>query len=161
MSHLRIASIFVVASIVAVGCASPASTPAPVPSAAPLASAAPSAGSATTGATAITLSEWKATVGATMKAGQVEFAITNTGTMPHELLVFKSDLAPSAYPSDSAGTIDEEGGGVSLISDGENIDPGGTQSRTVDLSTPGTYLFVCNIPGHFKQGMFTVVTVTQ
>jgi uncharacterized cupredoxin-like copper-binding protein len=34
----------------------------------------------------------------------------------------------------------------------------GTQARTIDL-TPGKYLFVCNIPGHFKQGMYTVVTV--
>ena len=46
------------------------------------------------------------------------------------------------------------------MSDGENIDSGGSQSRTVDLSTPGTYLFVCNIPGHFHQGMYSVVTVT-
>ena len=42
-----------------------------------------------------------------------------------------------------------------LFSDGENIDPSGSQARTVDLA-PGTYLFVCNIPGHFKNGMFTV-----
>jgi uncharacterized cupredoxin-like copper-binding protein len=26
--------------------------------------------------------------------------------------------------------------------------------------TPGKYLFVCSIPGHFKSGMFMVVTVT-
>ena len=80
------------------------------------------------------------------------------GTAPHELLVFKSDLDPSAYPTDAAGSIKEEGAGVTLVSDGENIDPAGSQVRIVDL-TPGTYLFVCNIPGHFKQGMFTVVTV--
>jgi uncharacterized cupredoxin-like copper-binding protein len=47
---------------------------------------------------------------------------------------------------------------VSLVSDGDNIDPGGTQTRSVDLK-PGKDLFVCNIPGHFKQGMYEVVTV--
>ena len=53
----------------------------------------------------------------------------------------------------------EDGGGVDLLSDGENIDPAGSQQRTVAL-TPGTYVFLCNIPGHFKSGMFTQVTVT-
>ena len=73
--------------------------------------------------------------------------------------MFKSDRDASAYPVDKAGDIKEEGAGVELLSDGENIDPGGTQTRTIDLA-PGKYLFVCNIPGHFKQGMFTEVTVT-
>jgi uncharacterized cupredoxin-like copper-binding protein len=97
-------------------------------------------------------------VASTVKAGKATFTISNTGRIPHELLVFKSDLKPSAYPTNAAGGIIEEGAGVALVSDGDNIDPGGSQSRTVDLA-PGTYLFVCNIPGHFKAGMFTVVTV--
>ena len=82
------------------------------------------------------------------------------GTAPHELLVFKSDLDPSAYPTDAAGDIKEEGAGVTLTSDGENIDPAGSQARTIVL-VPGKYVFVCNIPGHFKQGMFAVVTVAS
>lgn len=88
------------------------------------------------------------------------FTISNSGTTPHELLVFKSDLAPSAYPTNSAKGIDEEATGVTLVSDGDNIDPGGSQTRTVDLTVPGTYLFVCNIPGHFMEGMYTVVVVS-
>ena len=94
-----------------------------------------------------------------MLAGQVNFSITNIGTIQHELLVFKSDLAPSAYPVDKNGHIIEDDPGITLVSDGDNIDPGKTQTRTVDLTQPGTYLFVCNIPGHFKAGMFSVVTV--
>jgi len=76
------------------------------------------------------------------------------------LLVFKSNLEPSAYPVDAAGDIEEDGAGVALLSDGDNIEPGASQVRAIDL-TPGTYLFVCNIPGHFKAGMFTVVSVTR
>jgi uncharacterized cupredoxin-like copper-binding protein len=98
--------------------------------------------------------------GDTLKSGKSTFTISNFGTVPHELLIFKSNLAPTAYPHDAAGNIIEDGPGVSLVSDGENIDPSGAQTRTVDLK-PGTYLFVCNIPGHFKQGMFQVVTVTK
>jgi len=95
-----------------------------------------------------------------MLAGQANFSITNIGAIPHELLVFKSDLAASAYPLDKNGDIIEDGPGITLVSDGENIDPGKTQTRTVDLTQPGTYLFVCNIPGHFKAGMFSALTVT-
>ncbi len=127
-------------------------TTAPTPTAAPTASPA--------AANTIVLSEWKVDVPSTMKAGSVTFSISNQGTVQHELLVFKSDLAPAKYPTDAAGDIQEDGAGVNLLSDGDNIDPQGTQSRTVDLTAPGTYLFVCNIPGHFKAGMYTVVTVT-
>ena len=95
-----------------------------------------------------------------MLAGQANFSITNIGTVQHELLVFKSDLAPSAYPVDNKGNIIEDGPGITLVSRGAKIDPGTTQPRTVDLTQPGSYLFVCNLPGHFKAGMFRVVTVT-
>ena len=95
-----------------------------------------------------------------MLAGQVNFAITNIGTIQHELLVFKTDLPPSAVPLDKNGNIIEDGPGMTLVSHGDKIDPGKTQARVVDLTKPGTYLFVCNLPGHFKAGMSSVVTVT-
>ena len=90
--------------------------------------------------------------------GHRTLEIDNVGKAQHELLVFRSDLDPSRYPLDN-GDINEEGPGISLISDGENIDPGKHQTRAVDLTAPGKYLFVCNIPGHFKAGMFVSVTV--
>jgi len=106
------------------------------------------------------LSEWHVAVPDTIKAGTVNLETANFGTIQHELLVFRSDLAPARYPVDQNGHIIEDDPSITLVSDGDNIDPGGTQTRTVDLSQPGTYLFVCNIPGHFKAGMFSVVTVT-
>src|SRR4029077_14455972 len=124
--------------------------------AAPAASPAASTASASVAAAAnptVDLTEWKVTVAGTIKSGKTDLTISNTGVAPHELLIFKSDRAPSAYPTDAAGNIKEKGAGVTLVSDGDNIDPAGTQARSIDLA-PGTYLFVCNIPGHFKQGMF-------
>ena len=106
----------------------------------------------------VNLSEWKVTVAGTIKSGKTTITSTNSGVAQHELLVFKSNLAPAAFPVDAAGNIKEEGAGVALVSDGDNIDPLGSQVRSLDL-VPGTYLFVCNIPGHFKAGMFTTVTV--
>lgn len=106
------------------------------------------------------LSEWNVAAPGTIQAGTVVLEAANFGTIQHELLVFKSDLAPSAYPLDKDGNIIEDGPGINLISDGDNLDPGTTQTRTVDLTQPGSYLFVCNIPGHFKAGMYSQVTVT-
>jgi uncharacterized cupredoxin-like copper-binding protein len=154
---LALASLSLV--LAACGAGAPALTFNPVavgPTAAP--SVAPTA--ETIQAPTIALSEWKVVTASTIKAGTVKFTITNGGTIPHELLVFKSDLSAAAYPTDPAGDIIEEGGGVSLTSDGENIDPAGTQTRSIKLAA-GTYLFVCNIPGHFHSGMFSVVTVTE
>ena len=133
----------------------PSPTPAVVPSTSAAANPSPSA---SVGPPAISLSEWKVGITGTITAGKLDLAIANSGTVPHELLIFKSDRDPSAYPVDAAGDIKEEGAGVTLVSDGDNIDPAGTQTRSVDL-VPGKYLFVCNIPGHFKNGMFQVVTV--
>lgn len=134
----------------------PATVPSPSPGAVASATAVPSSVAANP---TISLYEWKVIAPTTLKAGTTTFTISNFGKVPHELLVFKSSLAPAAYPTDAAGDIKEEGAGVTLLSDGDNIDPAGSQVRAINLA-PGAYLFVCNIAGHFKQGMFTRVTVT-
>jgi len=138
--------------------AAPAATPVPSTTVTPSSSGV--APSPSTGGPMIGLAEWTVVAAGAMPAGKVDLTILNNGTIPHELLIFRSNRDPAAYPTDAAGDIKEEGAGVSLISDGDNIDPGGSQTRAVDL-TPGKYLFVCNIPGHFKQGMFEVVFVTR
>jgi uncharacterized cupredoxin-like copper-binding protein len=107
---------------------------------------------------AVALTEFHVRAASTIAAGNVTLQIANGGTVPHELLVFRSALAPSAYPMKD-GNIDEEGPGITKVSDGDNLAPGASQTRSVDLSQPGTYLFVCNLPGHFAAGMFNVITV--
>ena len=171
MLQVRIAISCLVIAVATAACGSSGSTTSSSPSDAPPASSHPTAEStgspsqsatgshSTAGTEDIGLAEWKVVVATSIKSGTTDFTIVNNGTVPHELLIFKSDLAPAAYPTDTAGDVQEEGVGVTLVSDGENIDPGGSQARSVDLA-PGTYLFLCNIPGHFKQGMFAVVTVT-
>ena len=108
----------------------------------------------------VAVSEFKVTVlpSTTLTAEYKSLIITNTGTVPHELLVFRSALAPPDYPL-LGGNIAEDATSITKVSDGDNIDPGKTQIRTIDLSLPGTYLFVCNLPGHFHAGMHTTITV--
>lgn len=133
------------------GCGGAASTPASGTPAAPAAAAVDGSN--------IGLAEFKlSNVPTTLPAGKSDLTITNNGSVDHELLIFKSDLAPAAYPADADGKILEEGAGINKVSDGDNVTAGQTQKRTVDLAA-GTYLFVCNLPGHFKSGMSQVVTV--
>ena len=112
------------------------------------------------GTPTIRLREYNVNVGAsTLNAGNDAFTIANNGRTEHEVLVFHTDLSPAAFPLDQEGNINEDAPGMNKVSDGENIAPGGTQKRTIDLTQPGTYVFVCNLPGHFKAGMYQVVTV--
>lgn len=107
----------------------------------------------------VTLSDFHVGVGQTFAPGRLDLRIANTGAVQHELLVFHTDIAPASFPIASDGNVDEEASGMNKISDGDNLDPGASQSRSVDLSQPGTYVFMCNLPGHFKAGMYSVVTV--
>ena len=58
------------------------------------------------------------------------------------------------------GDVNEDDPGLPNVTDGDDIAPGTTQTRVINLSTAGTYLFMCNLPGHFKSGMHEIITVT-
>jgi uncharacterized cupredoxin-like copper-binding protein len=92
-------------------------------------------------------------------AGDVTFDVTNDAEQPHEFVVFKTDLAEDALPTDDAGDVDETGEGVELVDEIEDIAPGDTPSLTVTLDA-GSYVIICNLPGHYKQGMHTTFTAS-
>ncbi len=93
------------------------------------------------------------------KAGSVTFNIKNEGPSTHEFVVFKTDLAPGSLPTASDGTVDEEGQGVEHIDEVEDIAAGATQTLTVNLAA-GHYVVICNLPGHYQQGMHAELTVS-
>jgi uncharacterized cupredoxin-like copper-binding protein len=95
----------------------------------------------------------------TASAGSVTFNIDNQGPATHEFVVFKTDLAPDALPTASDGTVDEEGKGVQHIDEVEDIAAGSTETLTTDLK-PGSYVVICNLPGHYQQGMHAPLTVS-
>jgi uncharacterized cupredoxin-like copper-binding protein len=74
-------------------------------------------------------------------------------------VIFKTDLAPDALPLGDDGNVDEEGEGVEHIDEIEDITGGSTQSLTVTLDA-GNYVFICNLPGHYQQGMHAAFTVS-
>jgi uncharacterized cupredoxin-like copper-binding protein len=102
----------------------------------------------------------------TIAAGDVTFEATNTGPNDeHEFVVFRTDLDPTALPTDENGAVEETGEGVELIGEIEGIPVGETESTTLNL-TAGSYVFICNIwdeaeqEAHYQEGMRTSFTVS-
>lgn len=92
----------------------------------------------------------------TIEAGSVTFAATNEGTVTHEIEVFAGDVDPSTLPIENNVASTE---GLTLVDEIEDITPGSTASLTVEL-VPGTYVVMCNLPGHFARGMVAVLEVS-
>lgn len=89
-------------------------------------------------------------------AGPVSFAVSNTGGSLHNFRVIKTDLAPDALPL--AGTqVDEDQVEVIARSSG-NIAAGANQPVSAALDA-GTYVLICNVPGHYGLGMYAAFTV--
>ena len=159
ITALAVALVALAVSVVNSGSTrSEASAPAAAHAATPSTSVPPAAA----GTIPVTLSEYKVSLPTTtVTAGVKTLQITNAGTMQHELLVFHPDASidPSNLPVGADGNISEDAPGINKVSDGDNIGSGKSQTRQIDLTKPGTYVFVCNLPGHYKLGMWTVVVV--
>jgi uncharacterized cupredoxin-like copper-binding protein len=95
----------------------------------------------------------------TSSAGSVTFTIHNDGPSTHEFVVFKTDLAPDALPTTSDGAVDEEGQGVEAVDEQEDIESGTDETLTVSLDA-GSYVVICNLPGHYGQGMHAALEVS-
>jgi uncharacterized cupredoxin-like copper-binding protein len=92
-------------------------------------------------------------------AGEITFDVTNDAEQTHEFVVFKTDLAEDQLPTDENGDVDEAGEGVEHVDEVEDIEGGSTQSLTVNLDA-GSYVLICNLPGHYSQGMHASFTAS-
>jgi uncharacterized cupredoxin-like copper-binding protein len=94
-----------------------------------------------------------------VKAGPVRFDVTNWSRgMLHEMLVVAVDhpQAPLPYDYSQAKVAEDQ---VKVLGDTGNLQPGASYTLDVTL-TPGSYLLICNFPGHYASGMVTPLTVT-
>ncbi len=116
----------------------------------------------TQGAIAAKESEWKIVVSASHHtAGDVTFHLDNRGTVPHEFLVVATEksgaqLLDSVDPTTNR--IDESN--LDVVDEHAEYDPGTTATLTVNLPK-GHYVVLCNIEGHYKNGMFADLTITD
>ena len=85
----------------------------------------------------------------------------NFGTMKHEFLVVKTDFEPGKIPLTSESRFDEEAEGLEVIDEIPEFEVKTTGMLTVKLD-PGKYQLLCNIAGHYAQGMYAdLVVVAQ
>lgn len=90
-----------------------------------------------------------------VQTGKVTFTFKNTGNRQHEMIVLKTDEAFDQLKIGSDDKVSEDAS-VGEISE---TDQGKTVTKTFDL-TAGSYVLVCNIEKHYRQGMRSAFTVT-
>lgn len=96
---------------------------------------------------------------ATVKAGEIHFAATNWSRgMIHEMLVIAVDNPNAPLPYDyGTGEVPEKQ--VKVLGEISELQPNASGSLDLKLA-PGSYLLLCNVPGHYAAGMVTPLTVT-
>jgi uncharacterized cupredoxin-like copper-binding protein len=104
--------------------------------------------------------DYKVLMPTTLTTGKHTIGLTNNGTVGHEVVLFKTALPANKLPLKADGDVNEESPLLTSVADsGEPLEAGGTKSfRTADLS-PGHYVAVCNLPGHYHLGMKLDITV--
>jgi iron uptake system component EfeO len=132
-------------------------------------SASPSAASSGAAATTIDveLQEWAVVPSVTTApAGTVTFAVTNKGPDDvHEFVVLKTDLDPADLPTDETGAVDEEGEGIEVVDEIEDVPVGQSEELEVTLAA-GNYVLLCNIydkeekEAHYQMGMHIAFVVS-
>ena len=102
--------------------------------------------------------DFRISMAGSIPAGDVTIESRNLGPDAHELIVVRS--AGDALPLRPDGiTVDEDALSKAEAGAIEPFQPGTTAELHVHLN-PGVYLFLCNMAGHYRGGMSTLVTVT-
>jgi uncharacterized cupredoxin-like copper-binding protein len=94
----------------------------------------------------------------TVKAGTVTFEVTNwSRSVLHEMLVISVDspTAPLPYDYPQARVPEDQ---VKVLGEAADLQPNTSKAFAVTLS-PGSYLLICNIPGHYAAGMAASLSV--
>jgi uncharacterized cupredoxin-like copper-binding protein len=99
--------------------------------------------------------------GAEVTAGKVTVTVHNRAKQEHELVVFRTDLDEAKLPLNATkDRVDEEAKGIThLDPEAEGVKAGKSKTITIELPA-GRYVFICNLTGHYGQGMHAVVTAT-
>ena len=92
-------------------------------------------------------------------AGTVIFNVQSQGPSTHELAVFKTTRPADRLPLSTDGLrIDEDSSLLREAGQLDQVDIGETERFILRLS-PGTYVLVCNMEGHYLGGMYFSLVV--
>ncbi len=95
----------------------------------------------------------------TVKAGAVSFDVTNwSRSVLHEVLIVSVDnpAAPLPYDYPQARVPEDQ---VKVLGEGGDLQPNDSAGFEVTLAA-GSYLLICNLPGHYAAGMAVPLSVT-
>lgn len=95
----------------------------------------------------------------TVKAGEVRFEVANLSrAWRHEMVVVAVDdpNAPLPYDYNTARVPEDK---LKVLGEVDELEAGKSGALDVKLE-PGSYLLICNLPGHYAAGMVAVFTVT-
>jgi len=95
----------------------------------------------------------------TAKAGTVVFDVTNwSRSVVHEMIVVSVDSPDAPLPYDyNSWRVPEDQ--IKALGESGELPPSASHTVSLKLAA-GSYLLVCNVPGHFAAGMATPFTVT-
>ena len=108
----------------------------------------------------VQLSDYRITLTpAPLTHGRLAFVVNNAGSIPHELVVFRTDAPANRLPLRADGDANEESEALtSVVDSGASLAPGETKVFAANLAA-GHYVAVCNLPGHYRLGMRLDLTV--
>jgi uncharacterized cupredoxin-like copper-binding protein len=89
----------------------------------------------------------------TTTAHRLRVTLDNKGAKEHEFVVIRTKRKVDALPIKHNEA--SEHGSVGEIDD---VKAGASKSHTFKLK-PGRYVFICNVEGHYKRGMYGTLTV--
>lgn len=99
----------------------------------------------------ITEQDFKITAPRTAPAGDVRLSIVNKGPVQHELLVVRVPRTGLPMRADGL-TVDEDAVARATAVMVDGLAPGTVRELAVRL-TPGRYVLLCNMSGHYRGGM--------
>lgn len=84
------------------------------------------------------------------ESGDVTFTARNSGTIPHQLLVLRTQRRAERLPT-SKGVV-TLAGDIERVGEIPAIEEGDAEPLSLSL-TPGSYVLICNIVSHYENGM--------
>ncbi|HEY4025315.1 MAG TPA: sulfocyanin-like copper-binding protein [Candidatus Dormibacteraeota bacterium] len=108
---------------------------------------------------AVTLTEYAIQLSdGSVPSGHVTFDVRNAGHEKHEVVILKTDIQSTALPLGADGMVPENATGITHVDEIEGLDSGRERSLAINLAA-GSYVLICNLPGHVRKGMVAQLTV--
>lgn len=94
----------------------------------------------------------------TAVSGETSIVVHNDGPSDHEFVILRTELPEDGLPVRDVEWVDEEAAGIEVVAEFDHVLSGRTKTLRTVL-TPGAYVLICNVQGHYLRGMHTSLLV--